>query len=57
MPEELIVDEEAPEIRKGSLSTAYVWHLIPIKLFFVIDRLWDELKRFVCFFFIGNVTD
>lgn len=27
MPEELIVDDEAPEIRKGSLSTAYV-HLI-----------------------------
>lgn len=24
MPEELIVDDEAPEIRKGSLSTAYV---------------------------------
>lgn len=24
MPEELIVDDEAPEIKKGSLSTAYV---------------------------------
>lgn len=31
MPEELIVDEEAPEIRKGTLSTAYVCHFIRFK--------------------------